>query len=778
MTKTQSLKWLSALLFATMLCSGRVVRAADVPPAVSPSVASPAPSLIANGDFETDADRDGAPDGWKAGGGVSFEKDEAGNRFLRLKVEEPGKMVMVYCAVSMKPEYQAFELAYRVRYEGIKAGKQEWFDGRIMMNFKDAEGKTLKPAPAPPVFRGTKDWQARSQKFLVPEGAKTLEIMPCLFQAAAGTLDFDDFRLISLDAAAVAELKAVNAAAAAKQAEKDAALEKKADDKIAALLAAGGNLLENGDFQTADKAGTFPVGWGRATEGSGVTWEQDNGKRFLRLVQQEPGKILMLYRIVPLPADAKGLEVTARYRTAGVQNGTQMPGDARAILHWLSGGRTGHLEYGHPVTPEPPSLVFSGKAADWTEVKKRMLVPADATKLQLMPGLWFAKTGTVDLAEIRIAPISPADAEAMAAEAAATAAKKAEQTALLEKDMAQPAVSQELKVAGNRLVTPDGKPFWMQGLCVDSMEWGPGDNVLWSIRVALNDWHANVIRLPVHHKLWFGQAHKGSPPGDPERYRKTVDQAVKLCAAKGAYLVLDLHVFGAPMPEHVEFWKDAAVRYKGAPAVLYELFNEPHGIPWKIWRDGGDLGDPNSKHQDNAVVENTEKNSGKVSVGMQALANAIRGTGANNIIIAGGLGWSYDLSGILEGYALQERDGGNGIMYSHHNYPWKIGWQKAVLDTAAKHPIFIGEVGCPEKWEDFSFIQANERYEKLGPGCAWPADMLGTIQKYQLNWTGFSFHPRCGPMVIKDWDYNPTPYWGVFVKEALAGKVFEVQKIR
>ena len=71
-------------------------------------------------------------------------------------------------------------------------------------DFKDADKKTVKPSPAPPVFRGTKtEWETRSQKFLVPVGATLLEIMPCLFQAASGTLDFDDFRLTPIDASEV-----------------------------------------------------------------------------------------------------------------------------------------------------------------------------------------------------------------------------------------------------------------------------------------------------------------------------------------------------------------------------------------------------------------------------------------------------------------------------------------------------------------------------------------------------------------------------------------------
>jgi hypothetical protein len=33
-------------------------------------------------------------------------------------------------------------------------------------------------------------------------------------------------------------------------------------------------------------------------------------------------------------------------------------------------------------------------------------------------------------------------------------------------------------------------------------------------------------------------------------------------------------------------------------------------------------------------------------------------------------------------------------------------------------------------------------------------------------------------MVISDWQYTPTPYWGAFVKDALAGKAFEMKKVR
>ena len=100
-----------------------------------------------------------------------------------------------------------------------------------------------------------------------------------------------------------------------------------------------------------------------------------------------------------------------------------------------------------------------------------------------------------------------------------------------------------------------------------------------------------------------------------------------------------------------------------------------------------------------------------------------------------------------------------------------------MLNAAAKYPIFIGEVGTPPDWSKFNFIPVNQRTEDIAKG-EWAPDMLALIQKYKLNWTGFSFHPKCGPMAILDWNYTPTPYWGVFVKEALAGQQFELKRMR
>ena len=247
---------------------------------------------------------------------------------------------------------------------------------------------------------------------------------------------------------------------------------------------------------------------------------------------------------------------------------------------------------------------------------------------------------------------------------------------------------------------------------------------------------------------------------------------ITLAANRGAYVVLDLHRFRAPKPEFLEFWKDAATRYKNHPALIFDLLNEPHGISWEIWRNGGFVGD--KKDADQAAfltAEDKAKSQGFQSPGMQAMLDAVRSTGAKNVVLVGGLDYAYQLDGILNGYGLEDKTG-DGIIYATHVYPWKKGWQKYFLDAAAKYPILLGEVGGDAKKMDFMPQEIQEDVE------TWMPDMLGLIQKYKLHWTGWCFHPRATPRMILDWDYTPTPFWGQLAKDALAGKPFELKKLR
>ncbi|MEI6232214.1 MAG: cellulase family glycosylhydrolase [Planctomycetota bacterium] len=523
--------------------------------------------LIANGSFES-ATEAGKPDGWKLPANISWESDGA-NHFVRLKSPQPGANVLLFRSITITPQIQALELSYKVRYVGIKRGKEKWFDGRIMLNFKDAAGSACSPSPAHPSFNGTSaDWKDRSQQFKVPAGAATLELLFTLFNAESGQLDFDD---ISLHAIPVAIIDAAEAAAK----EKEAA-------RIAAL-------------------------------------------------------------------------------------------------------------------PKP---------------KPKVAAP-------------------------------PADK-----------------------------LPKELHVVGNVIQNSANETIWLQGLAIPSLEWSAGgDNILKSIEIGIIDWKSNCIRLPIREHFWAGTGPYQKDGG--MQYRQTIDDAVNACASHGVYIVLDLHCFRAPKEIHAAFWKDLATRYKNHPAVLFELFNEPHDLSWDVWQNGGTVVDKkkSTPKPGDVLAENKETLTTFETIGIQKLIDAIRETGAKNIVIPGGLDWSYDLSGILDGHALNDRNG-NGIVYSSHVYPWKSDWQNKFVKAAGKYPLFLGEVGA--EVEKLSFAPPERQEDPY----TWVPDMLGLIQKHKLNWTAWCFHPKSSPRVLKDWDYTPTAYWGEFVKQALAGKSFELKKLR
>jgi endoglucanase len=524
--------------------------------------------------------------------------------------------------------------------------------------------------------------------------------------------------------------------------------------------AESGALVANGDFETLTERGNA-AGWPVTAD---ITLEKEGANHFMRLKCLRPGAKVMVYREVAVEPGMKALELSYKVRHAEIKRGKEPWHDGRIMMNFKSAGL-------QPVSPAPRPPSFTGTRKDWEERSQAFRVPEGAAKLEMMFTLFEAESGTLDFDDIKLVTVPLARIEA--AEAGARK-KEAERIAALPKPKAQvevPAADklpQPLKVSGNRLVTPDGKEMWLQGLAVPSMEWSAGgENILRSIGVGIDEWKANCIRLCLSEKFWAGKGPYQRDGG--MAYRQLVEDAVNATAGRGAYIVLDLHAYRAPQAVHAQFWREVAALYKDHPAVIFELMNEPHDISWEVWKTGGPVTD--EKKGGDALTENQQQLVRFSSIGMQGLVDVVRDTGAKNLIIAGGLDWGYDLSGVLNGYALHDK-GGNGIMYSSHVYPWKSDWQGKFLAAAEKYPIFIGEVGADTQRMEFI---PPERHEDP---ATWVPDMLGVIQKHRLNWTAWCFHPKATPRVLLDWDYTPTPFWGVAVKEALEGKKFETKRMR
>jgi endoglucanase len=510
------------------------------------------------------------------------------------------------------------------------------------------------------------------------------------------------------------------------------------------------NLIGNGNFEEAEGAGS--KAWDDRKDG--ISRESEANNAFSRLTVVEPGKMVTLFREIPLPAGTKALELKWRWRITGLEKGERKENDARIILAFRDA-------QGKTLPDRPNAPYFNRKdSSGWAEGSARFIVPRGATSLELMPALFNARAGTMDIDDISL---KPADIRLVMAEI---------KSPVMPPDPAPENPQPEkwpspLRVEGNKLVNAAGSEVWLQGINIPGLEWNPkGESALYRMLTAITDWKANVIRLPIKSELWNGP--------DSAAYRKLVDAAITLAANRGVYVVVDLHSYRAIKPEHVEFWKDFATQYRDHPALLFDILNEPHGISWDVWRNGGFVEERNQKADEDAFLGEEERlkaRQGFQSPGMQAAVDAIRQTGAKNVLVAGALDYAYDLSGILNGYALEDK-GGHGIMYSTHVYPWKSDWQGKFLAVAERHPILVGEVGADEKKMEFIPIERQE------DPATWVPDMLATIQRHKLNWTGWSFHPFAGPRLVLDWKMTPTPTWGEMAKRALAGERFESTNTR
>lgn len=254
-----------------------------------------------------------------------------------------------------------------------------------------------------------------------------------------------------------------------------------------------------------------------------------------------------------------------------------------------------------------------------------------------------------------------------------------------------------LHVQGNKIGTDTGQQVILRGVnkagtdakCVtaNAIFEGPGDAA--SIQ-AIKSWKANVLRVPLNEDCWLGI--NGANPGGAT-YQQAIINYVNLVNQNGLYVILDLHwnapgTIKATGPQVMAdrdhspaFWRSIAQAFKGNNAVIFDLYNEPHDISWQCWKNG----------------ETCSGVSYQVA-GMQELVNAVRSTGATNIVMIAGVKWANDLTGWI---ANKPTDPINNIAVSWHSYgplgsnsynipSW---WDQTVAPVLTQYPLITGEFG-------------------------------------------------------------------------------------
>lgn len=321
------------------------------------------------------------------------------------------------------------------------------------------------------------------------------------------------------------------------------------------------------------------------------------------------------------------------------------------------------------------------------------------------------------------------------------------------------------KVQGNVILGVNGKRYLFHGIGRDGLEyscWGDGhfntqelSYLGWGTNTkTATYWGANTVRLPLSEDIWLhGQS---SEHCLASQYRTLVKQTVDSLTDMKLNVVLDLHWADAggksfqgggpwsmPDADSVKFWQQVASIYKNYSNVLFELYNEPHPQSWSCWLSSC------------TITDNTYSNDCRCtkrltffSVGMQALVDAVRKTGATNLLLVAGMDWGFDLSQIAK-YLIK----GSNIVYDTHLYPYANkqpnGWDAAFGTLSKKYAVISAESG------------------EYDCGTNYMSKLLTYFDAHQIGWISWAWvvaGSPCGyPQLVQNYRGTPTNGMGQLI---------------
>jgi len=369
-----------------------------------------------------------------------------------------------------------------------------------------------------------------------------------------------------------------------------------------------------------------------------------------------------------------------------------------------------------------------------------------------------------------------------------------------------------VKVAGGggvcgALVDASGNPMQLRGVNVSALESQPifqqtsdwngqtGDATPnWTtIRNAWIAGGVNAVRIPLNEASWLGYTctdqgavnNNGGAvvqynPNPNKDYQTVVKQSVAGATAARLYVILDLHWTApgsfCPMAQNamantdnsVRFWSQVATAFKSYSNVIFEPFNEPfldtapianNASPWAVLLGGGPVtayvtGGMPYQYTTNWTV-----------AGMQQLVNAIRGTGATNVILTSGLDYAKDLSGWL---ANKPTDPLNQLGAIWHAYP--------AFNTSPGQAAYTKPDHWPQVGDDVKAIVAagypvliTEFGDHITPGsssapfASWLLPYADSLGIGYLGWT-WDVWGNPDDVLITDAAGTPTGGYGVYTK--------------
>jgi hypothetical protein len=272
----------------------------------------------------------------------------------------------------------------------------------------------------------------------------------------------------------------------------------------------------------------------------------------------------------------------------------------------------------------------------------------------------------------------------------------------------------QLHVSGNKLLNSAGQQVILRGVDRSGTEYAcvQGNGVFdgevdQAAVTAMKSWGVNAVRVPLNEACWNAESYVISADAGAN-YQNAIKSYVSLLNSNGLVAILDLHwtdgtytgpsagcssaqaTCQKPMPDAAQaipFWSSVAATFKGNDAVIFDLFNEPYASRadnnnsaegWQCWKTGSPCTGINYP-----------------VAGMQQMVNAVRGAGANNVIMLGGEEYSNDLTSWL---ANEPTDPDHNLAASWHSYNFNTCssqscWTSQIAPVIAQVPVIAGEIG-------------------------------------------------------------------------------------
>jgi uncharacterized protein (TIGR03437 family) len=299
-----------------------------------------------------------------------------------------------------------------------------------------------------------------------------------------------------------------------------------------------------------------------------------------------------------------------------------------------------------------------------------------------------------------------------------------------------------LHVQGNQLVDSTGQAFVLRGTAMPFRQASDAAVLTASVFSQIGQrWNMNALRLQISVDM---------DAADPTGYIAQVKQIVHDANAMQLVAILAPHdendIDGAPTARMVAFWQKWAAAFRDEPMTMFDLYSQPRGtmIPghaagvhsrrdWAFWVHGGTMTD------------------GSASPGMQALADAVRGTGARQVIVA----MTLDENPLLAGFDRSDMLSDGNTVYEvcplHMDNPTDADRESHYGAAAARMAVLAND------W-DLQLGTNNAECQSIPtqPGAAEAlvkAD-LEFFDSHAISWTSSFFVP--GKMIQDNVNFFPT----------------------